>query len=211
MMEKEEALDLIKKRLLVTNKELKQYGDYEKVIENLPEWNTIKQHITEQQEEIKRLKATLKEKPKKRKEKLKYFNGTDIYTFFFMMEEQYWGLNKQTQFELTVDDVEKGKFIVTDIKEKFRDYYINDYDVFQDIIEENYQPTGWIELVKDDAQMTINDLYEENSIIKSKLDKIQEIIDHADEVGLDLVYYKDIKKVLEERKWVNIKLEAKWK
>ena len=53
MMEKEEALDLIKKRLLVTNKELKQYGDYEKVIENLPEWNTIKQHITKQEEEIK--------------------------------------------------------------------------------------------------------------------------------------------------------------
>ena len=169
-------------------------------VEDVKQFDIIRQHITEQQEEIKRLKTTLKEKPKKRKEKLKYFNGTDIYTFFFMMEEQYWGLNKQAQFELTVDDVEKGKFIVTDIKEKFRDYYINDYDVFQDIIEENYQPTGWIELVKDDAQMTINDLYEENSIIKSKLDKIQEIIDHADEVGLDLVYYKDIKKVLEERK-----------
>ena len=32
-----------------------------------------------------------------------------------------------------------------------------------------------------------------------KLDKIQKIINHADEVGLDLVYYKDIKKVLEEK------------
>ena len=33
-----------------------------------------------------------------------------------------------------------------------------------------------------------------------KLDKIQEIINHADEMGLDLIYYQNIKKILEEAK-----------
>jgi hypothetical protein len=130
-------------------------------------------------ERIEWLKKQLEERPKKRLKKEKYFNGTDIYTFFFMMEEQYWGLNKTTKFSLTVDDIEKGEFTVSNIKEKFRDYYINDYDVYCDIIEDNFQPTGWIGLVKDDAQFIIQELYEQieelKQINKKYVDKIGDI------------------------------------
>ena len=60
--------------------------------------------------------------------------------------------------------------------------------------EEEIEKLSYTNQVKTIVELTV-----ENSIIQSKLDKIQKIINHADEVGLDLVYYKDIKKVLEEK------------
>ena len=85
---------------------------------------------------------------------------------------------------------------------KIRQHITNQQDTIKSLDKTNKLLEQDLNNESDKSIILIQDNLElryQKGIIQFKLDKIQKIIDHADEVGLDLVYYKDIKKVLEEK------------
>ena len=63
-----EALEEIKRRIFVTEKELKKYGNYRVAVDNLEEYNTIKQALEEKEQQDKELSELRRSNKEMRKQ-----------------------------------------------------------------------------------------------------------------------------------------------
>jgi hypothetical protein len=118
----------------------------------------------------KSLEHQLKVRPEQRKQRLENFNGTDIHTFFFLMSEFNWNY-EESIFKITIEDDFDNLLEIgyKELKEKYEDYFIADYDLWHEIIDDNYITNGWLQLFKDDIPFSEQDNIQDNVQVYSCL------------------------------------------
>lgn len=138
----------------------------------------LKGDIEHLQNNINSMLKLFKERPQRRKKRLEQFNGTTIHTFFYMITENEWYDTSNCVFNITIDGGEKEQELtIKEIKETYNDYYVCDYDLTHEIKNDQYEITGWIDLYKDDAQVIIQEQFEQierqNQYIQDLKDTLQ--------------------------------------
>ena len=138
----------------------------------------LKGDIEHLQNNINSILKLFKERPQRRKKRLEQFNGTTINTFFYMITENEWYDTSNCVFNITIDGGEKEQELtIKEIKETYNDYYVCDYDLTHEIKNDQYEITGWIDLYKDDAQVIIQEQFEQierqNQYIQDLKDTLQ--------------------------------------